>query len=200
MTDGNETVLGRASGTFTPTGDTRRIPVQVRLCDKQVPPAAPAVLGRCEYYYRPLHGQYVDKSGVSTWQAVKAWATRWNPWDDRVVARRLLQRRDKLIQAETNDGDWSRHASFMVRHIGCGHVPPDYYVSYGYYYCSIYGAKLFPRLSHAGKTWLENARRLLQVNLENGLGDNMFGDEIVVECKRFPGRTSEMHVNKKQLE
>lgn len=200
MSDGNNLVLGRASATFTAVSDTRRVPVKVSICDKQVPPAAESILGRCEYYYRPLHHEYVDKTGVSTWQAVKAWSTRWNPWDDAVVAKRLLQKRDALIRTESKDGDWSRHASFMMRHVGCGHVPPDYYVSYGYYYCSIYGAKLEPRLSPAGKKWLQSARYLLQKNMEKGLADNMAGDEIVIECKRFPNRTAVLAAPVHELE
>lgn len=95
MGDGNETILGAAGASFTPVSDTRRVTVQVKVCDLQVRPAAPSILGNCTYYYRPLHGEYVDKSGVSTWDAVKAWATRWNPWDDRTTAARLLRNRDR---------------------------------------------------------------------------------------------------------
>lgn len=200
MDEDNDTVLGTASATFTPASDTQRVPVDVCICDLHVPSAAETIIGNCEYYYRPLHEEYVSKSGVSTWEAVEAWATSWNPWDDVVVARRLLRNRDRLIQAGSTDSDWSRHVSFMVRHIGCGHTPPDYYVSYGYYYCSIYGEKLSPRLSPLGKAWLENARYLLQQNMEDGLKDNMSGDEIVVECKRYPNRTANMNVSRMTLE
>ena len=200
MGEGNETILGAAGASFTPVSDTRRVTVQVKVCDLQVRPAAPSILGNCTYYYRPLHGEYVDKTGVSTWDAVKAWATRWNPWDDMTTAARLLRNRDRLIRSGSTDGDWSRHANFMMRHVGCGHRPPDYYVSYGYYYCSIYGAKLQPRLSKGGKAWLEKARKLLQQNMDDGLKDNMSNDEIVVQCKRYPSRTAHMSAPRKALE
>ncbi|MDG3821217.1 hypothetical protein L5B88_29925 [Pseudomonas aeruginosa] len=113
---------------------------------------------------------------------------------------RLILKRDRLIQAESSDDDWSRHASFMVRHVGCGPKPPDYYVSYGYYYCSTYGAKLNPRLSSQGQAWLRNARKNLQENLEDGLADNMRGDEIEIPSKNYPNRTSRMKVSRFELE
>lgn len=196
----NASLLGKATTVHTPTSNTRRVPVTAQVCDLHVPPARAAVIGRCEFYYRPLHGEYVEKSGVSTWQAIKAWATQWNPWDDKEVVERLLKKRDKLIPGDTSDGDWSRHANFMMRHIGCGHLPPAYYVSYGYYYCSTYGAQLLPKLSGAGKQWLMSARWHLQANMENGLADNMVGHAIDVPCARFPNKGMKMRVPKGQLE
>ncbi|WP_181423401.1 hypothetical protein [Halomonas heilongjiangensis] len=195
-----ERVLGEGNAAYTPTDDTERMSVCLRICDKQVPPAAENLLGRCEYYYRPLHGEYVEKSGVATWEALKAWATRWNPFDDAIVLRRLLNNRDRLIEPESTDNDWSRHANFMMRHIGCGHQPPEYYVSYGYYYCSTYGERLRPRLNPQGQDWLDEARYLLQRNIDLGLKDNMKGDEIHVVCRRYPNRSVEMTVPKQELE
>ncbi|MDI5984386.1 hypothetical protein QLQ85_06270 [Halomonas sp. M4R5S39] len=195
-----ERVLGETDAAYTPTSDTQRAEAHLHICDKQVPPAAESLLGRCEYYYRPLHGEYVEKSGVATWEALKAWATQWNPFDDAIVIRRLLNKRDRLIEPESTDDDWSRHANFMMRHIGCGHQPPEYYVSYGYYYCSTYGERLRPRLELQGKAWLDQARRLLQVNIELGLKDNMKGDEIHVVCRRYPNRSVEMTVTEQELE
>lgn len=197
--DNGQQVLGRADASHTPTTDTQRVPVNIRTCNKNVLPADTSILGRCEYYYRPLHDEYVKKSGVSTWEALKAWASRWNPWDDVEVVRKLIENRDKLLKAST-DGSWSRHANFMVRHIDCGHQPPAYYVSYGYYYCSIYGAKLYPRLSSAGKNWLVRARFQLQANMEDGLADNMIGNQIEVPCARYPARTARMTVPRQELE
>ncbi|WP_454721151.1 MULTISPECIES: hypothetical protein [Cupriavidus] len=193
-------VLGQAQAIHTPKDDDRPVRVAVRICDKIVPPAAGSMLGHCEYYYRPLHEEYVKKTGVSTWEAIKTWARSWNPHEDQEVLRRILRNRDKLILAHSTDGDWSRHASFMARHIGCEHRPPDYYVSYGYYYCSIYGAKLNPRLSVTGRKWLRDARLNLQVNMEDGLYDNMGSDTIEVTCKRYPNRTSRMRVERYGLE
>ncbi|MDN0082704.1 hypothetical protein QU487_08065 [Crenobacter sp. SG2305] len=88
----------------------------------------------------------------------------------------------------------------MMRHIGCGHTPPAYYVSYGYYYCSNYGKKLHPRLSRTGQKWLALGRRFLQQNMEKGLKDNMQGDVITIPCKRYPNRSVSMSVAKKKLE
>lgn len=195
-----EQILGAADATHTPTSDTQRVPVHLSICDKQVPPAAQTILGQCEYYYQPLHNEYIDKSGVATWQALKAWATRWNPFDDVTVFQRLLANRDALIAANSTHGDWSRHANFMLRHIGCEHTPPDYYVSYGYYYCSTYGERLRPRLSEAGQRWLAAARLKLQENLEEGLDDNMNGDQIDVPCNEFPNRSLVMSVTQYELE
>ncbi|MDF3841937.1 hypothetical protein P3W55_09460 [Pseudomonas citronellolis] len=195
-----EVILGRGQALHTPNADKSSVTVEAKRCDTWVPPVAESLLGNCAYYYRPLHGEYVKKSGVSTWQAVKAWASQWNPWDDREVARRLLSKRDRLIPANSSDEDWSRHASFMVRHIGCGHRPPEYYVSYGYYYCSIYGEKLRPRLTAAGQDWLDNARYGLQINMEDGLRSNMKGAQIEIVCKRYPNRTARMSVQKYLLE
>lgn len=198
--ESQQNVLAAADATHTPVDDTRRVPVEMRICNKRVPPAAESILGQCVYYYRPIHAEYIDKTGVATWETVKAWATGWNPFDDVEIAKRLLRNRDQLILAESTHGDWSRHASFMMRHIGCGHRPPDYYVSYGYYYCSTYGERLKPRLSGAGQDWLDDARLFLHENLEDGLDDNMDGDRIEVPCKRYPHRSVAMSVTQHELE
>ncbi|WP_119313249.1 hypothetical protein [Aquitalea magnusonii] len=119
---------------------------------------------------------------------------------DVVVAEKLLKMRDKLIVAKSSDDNWSRHASFMMRHIGCGHKPPDYYISYGYYYCSNYGKKLMPKLTPAGQDWLRSGRRLLQVNMEYGLRDNMNGPLIYIPCKRYPNRSVAFSFAQRKLE
>jgi hypothetical protein len=122
----------------------------------------------------------------SAWETVKVFATSFDPWTDKEVAARLLHRREKLLPPDCTDSDWSRHSNFMMRHIGCGHKPPSYYLSYGYYYCSNYGAKLKPRLSDAGKDWLDNARWWLQKNMERGLQQNMQGN-VIKESSAKPG-------------
>lgn len=193
-------VLSTHDAIHTPSSDKRPVIIEHSICDDDVPPANDGIIGQCEYYYRPLHEEYVDKSGATTLDVLSAWASRWNPWDDLDVAKKLLRNRDKLIQARSSDANWSRHASFMMRHIGCGHKPPDYYVSYGYYYCSTYGKKLMPRLSPAGKNWLENGRRLLQVNMDDGLKQNMARSTIIIPCRRYPNRSVTLNVLKKQLE
>jgi len=198
MTDTD--IIGQASATCQLRPANSHSNICASLCNKHVPRAAKSILGNCEYYYQPLHDEYVKKSGVSTWEPFKAWATVWNPWDDLEVAQRLLRNRDRLIQANSTTGDWSRHANFMMRHIGCGHEPPAYYVSYGYYYCSTYGVKLHPRLSLKGQKWLELARRLLQVNMDDGLRQNMMGDQIDIICKIAPKRSVSMEWDQFELE
>jgi hypothetical protein len=193
MADDKDTVLGTGSAMLTPSGYQVRPKVALSTCNKIVPPAAASIIGKCPYYYQPLHGEYletVEKVSVSSaWETVKAFATSWDPWKDKEVARRLLHRREQLIAPESTDSDWSRHGNFMMRHIGCEHRPPSYYVSYGYYYCSNYGAKLYPKLSPEGQAWLRSARWYLQKNMEKGLMQNMAGDEIQMRSQK-PGNGS----------
>ena len=100
MTDEQGTVLGTGASILTPSGHQVRPKVALSICDKRVPPAAPSSIGQCPYYYRPLHGEYletVEKVSVSSaWETVKAFATSWDPWKDKEVARRLLHRRDAV--------------------------------------------------------------------------------------------------------
>ncbi|WP_031364542.1 hypothetical protein [Caballeronia sordidicola] len=184
----DEKVVGTATSYMTPTDYKQRALVERNVCDKMVPAAAASIVGTCPYYYRPLHGEYwetVEKVSVSsTWEAVKAWAKFWDPYRDHATFATLLHRREKLIEAESTDSDWSRHGNFMMRHVGCGHKPPGYYVSYGYYYCSTYGAKLFPKLSPSGQAWLVLAKKKLQVHMEDGLHQNMTGNTIKMTSEK----------------
>ncbi|HDR9249755.1 hypothetical protein [Burkholderia vietnamiensis] len=195
MADGqpDKNVLGTGSGMLTPTGYKDRPKVAINICDKHVTPAPKWIVGTCPFYYRPLHGAYietVEKVSVSSiWATIKGFALSWDPWTDSDVARRLLHRREELIKPESSNSDWSRHGNFMMRHVGCGHKPPDYYISYGYYYCSDYGSNLAPKLSPQGKAWLNKARKLLQVNMEDGLNQNMMGDTIQM-ASPMPGNGS----------
>ena len=204
MTDKQDAVLGTGESLLTPSGYQVRPKVELSICNKMVPPAAPSIIGKCPYYYQPLHHEYletVEKVSVSSaWQTVKAFATSWDPWKDKEVARRLLHRREQIIAPESTDTDWSRHGNFMMRYIGCGHKPPSYYVSYGYYYCSHYGRDLFPRLSTAGKEWLILARKFLQQNLEKGLAQNMQGNSIKLSSEKAGNGNFSMDVPQYQLE
>ncbi|OLL27374.1 hypothetical protein BTH42_33285 [Burkholderia sp. SRS-W-2-2016] len=185
--------VGYAESYMTLKSYEKRARVERTACDVHVPPAADSIIGQCEYYYRPLQCQYTETvekvTASSVWSTVKAFATSWDPWTDRDVSARLLRQRQTLIEPECTSSDWSRHSNFMMRHIGCGHKPPVYYVSYGYFYCSNYGAKLKPTLSPAGKEWLDNARFFLQWYMERGLEQNMLGDKIEIASKR-PGNGS----------
>lgn len=200
MSEKKENPLGRGDAIHTPASWQDRAKVLASSCDKIVPPAADGIVGQCIYYYRPLHQEYVKKSGLTTWEAIKAWLSVWNPWDDQEAIRKLLANRDALIQPSSDSPLWSRATNFMMRHIGCGHPLPKYYIGYGYYYCSNYGAKLEPRLSLQGKAWLEEARFLLQNNMERGLGQNMEGDTIVISCKYNAKRGFSMSVPPYELE
>lgn len=205
---------GEAQAAYTPTSDKKRVPVKLRVCDGRVPLAPENVIGLCTYYYRPLHKEYIDKSGVplgdtpaaaarylkKKWHEIRDWSDQWNPWSDHETSTLLLDQRTELIPADPSSPDWSRHANFMMRHIGCGHKPPSYYVSYGYFYCSRYGNLLRPQLTTKGQAWLDKARNELQRNMENGLGDNMDGDHINVQCRRYPNRSVHMQVTRYKLE
>ncbi|MDC3960494.1 hypothetical protein [Polyangium jinanense] len=65
-----------------------------------------------------------------------------------------------------------RYADFIRRHRGCKHTPPDYYMNYGFKYCTTFSLEVRPKLSPAGQIWLDNARMLLQVYMEKGLASN----------------------------
>ncbi|AOZ06169.1 hypothetical protein [Cupriavidus malaysiensis] len=200
MSEGKENSLGSGDAIYTPASWQGRAQVRVSSCDKMVPPATDKIIGQCIYYYRPVHPEIVEKSGVTTWEAVKAWLTAWDPWDDQDVVRRLLQNRDVLIQPSSDSPLWSRGMNFMMRHIGCGHQLPKYYVGYGYYYCSNYGEKLYPRLTAKGKTWLVDARRNLQKNMELGLAQNMMGDVILIPCRFNKRRGFRIQAKRLELE
>jgi len=205
----NPKVIGVFHSYMTPAGYTQRADAEIGKCDLNVPPAADSIIGECEYYYRPLNCGYTETvekiklsnaSSAAAFAAVKVFARDFNPWKDVEVIERLLTRRDKLIPPNCTDSDWSRHSSFMMRHIGCGHKPPSYYISYGYYYCSNYGASLKPRLSDRGKDWLDNARWSLQNYMEDGLSQNMQGNVISLASENPRNGKFEMKIPQYQLE
>jgi hypothetical protein len=210
MTDNDNPKLNGVFHSYmTPSGYTQRAEATRTVCDLNVPPAAGSIIGQCEYYYRPLHCAYLDTvekvsvSSVSTaaaYTAVKVFARTFNPWTDIKATERLLNRREQLIPPHCTDSDWSRHSNFMMRHIGCGHKPPSYYVAYGYYYCSNYGAKLRPRLSRAGQEWLDNARWYLQKYMEEGLQQNVRRDTIELSSETSGHGGCKMDVQRLQLE
>ncbi|NUA32013.1 hypothetical protein [Cupriavidus basilensis] len=200
MSQDNENPLGQGGAIHTPVNWQERAKVTASSCDKIVPPAAESIIGQCVYYYRPLHQEYVNKSGAKTWETIKAWLTWWNPWDDKEVVEKLIRNRDALIQPSSDSPLWSRGTNFMMRHIGCGHQMPKYYAGYGYYYCSNYGEKLYPRLTPLGQLWLIAARRNLQQNMEDGLKQNMRGDSIAIPCKFNSNRGFRLSATKFELE
>lgn len=209
MTNIGYPLQGSATATLAPLTENKTTQVKVTVCDPKVPTASKSIIGRCQYYYKPLHEEFVEKTGVATrsfpsalWSDIKQWALQWNPWSgtEKETNTALLSKRDELLLAEASDSDWSRHANFMMRHIGCGHTPPPYYVSYGYYYCSRYGKYLEPKLSTKGINWLKAGRELLQINMELGLDQNMQGNDIHIPCRRYPNQDVDISVPKHTLE
>lgn len=196
--------VGDAESYMTLNSYTKRARVERTACDVYVPPAVDSIIGHCEYYYHPLQGAYLETvekvTADSVWETVKAFATSWDPWTDKEISGRLLHQRQTLIQPDCTASDWSRHSNFMMRHIGCKHKPPSYYVSYGYFYCSNYGAKLKPTLSVAGKEWLDNARFYLQKNMEDGLNQNMRKNLIQMSSAKPGNGSFEMAVPQYKLE
>ncbi len=202
-------VTGVFHSYMTPSGYTQRAEVECVECDLNVPPAADSMIGQCEYYYRPLHCGYTEMvkkvtlgsaSEAVVYTAVKLFSFTFDPWSEGEVVERLLKRREELIPPNCTDSDWSRHSNFMMRHIGCGHKPPSYYIGYGYYYCSQFGAELFPKLSRAGQAWLRDARWRLQKNMEEGLKQNMQGDVIELSSEKPGNGSFTMEVKRYQLE
>ncbi|KDB06207.1 hypothetical protein LIG30_0481 [Burkholderia sp. lig30] len=205
----NPKVIGVFHSYMTPAGYTQRAEAETGRCNLNVPPAADSIIGQCEYYYRPLNCGYTETvekiklsnaSSAAAFAAIKVFARDFNPWKDVEVIERLLKRRDKLIPPNCTDSDWSRHSNFMMRHIGCGHKPPSYYISYGYYYCSNYGADLYPRLSSAGRAWLRKARWALQNYMEDGLSQNMRRDVIELTSQNPRNGSFRMEMPQYQLE
>jgi hypothetical protein len=203
MAENDDTnVAGVFRSYMTPSGYTQRAKADRVVCDLHVPPAADSIVGTCEYYYRPLHCEFREKvEKLPSFNEIVEWAKSFDPWPDWDTTKRLLGKRDRLIPPRCTDSDWSRHGNFMMRHIGCGHKPPSYYLSYGYYYCSNYGAYLKPALSDAGKGWLATARKKLQENMEDGLHLNMIQDGIQMASKtKGNGSFSMPKVKRYQLE
>ncbi|WP_042263633.1 hypothetical protein [Paraburkholderia heleia] len=198
----NTNVTGVFHSFMSPAGYTQRARADKTVCDLHVPPAADSIVGTCEYYYRPLHCEFREKvEKLPSFNEIVEWARSFDPWPDWDTTKRLLGKRDRLISPKCTDSDWSRHSNFMMRHIGCGHTPPSYYLSYGYYYCSNYGAYLKPTLSKAGSDWLDNARWQLQSNMEDGLHLNMIQDGIQMASKiEGNGSFSIPEVKRYQLE
>ena len=52
------------------------------------------------------------------------------------IRNNLIDKHKELATSSCGYPDWSRLTNFLVRHIGCVHTPPDYYINYGYYYCT----------------------------------------------------------------
>lgn len=62
----------------------------------------------------------------------------------------------------------TRHDDFLGRYSDCAQLtPPDYYLGYGNKYVTRFTVDTFQRLSPEGQQWLLNARKNLQIAIEN---------------------------------
>ncbi|MCF6201207.1 MAG: hypothetical protein L3J42_03645 [Hydrogenimonas sp.] len=72
----------------------------------------------------------------------------------------------------------NRHDNYIQRHQydskSNGDNPPDYYLNYGYKYCSRFKKETYAKLSQDGKDWLMDTLNVLQVLMEQGLVDLSF--------------------------
>jgi len=66
-----------------------------------------------------------------------------------------------------------RYASFIKRFEkckGCGsYTPPDYYLNYGYKYCTQFMEDTYSKMTPAGKDWIKRTLYRLQLKMEEGL-------------------------------
>ncbi|MDO1517289.1 MULTISPECIES: hypothetical protein [unclassified Neisseria] len=124
------------------------------------------------------------------------------PADAARIFNKLVTNRDTLIAPDNQDPNWSRWHNFKARHVACGHEPPAYYISYGYYYCSNFQRYLYPRLkSSQGQRWMRDARKLLQEYMDDGLRANMQSTLLVFESRSYPKKKiPPMKVDIQQLE
>ena len=203
---------------LTPTGNNSVAKVTINpkeKCNTVVNMALPHVYGSCGYYYVPYKddpikkGELVNKNGINfryflnhydVLLDVRKTQARWDLALD--IALRVIVNREALLKLDGADTNWSRYADFMKRHTkDCGHIPPTYYRAYGYYYCSRFGKYLLPSMkSKEGKLWLVNARRYLQVYMDDGLDQNNKGDTIKLSCKLAPKASQSMSFSKQTVE
>ncbi len=80
----------------------------------------------------------------------------------------------------------SRHFDFLNRHKSCSHGVPDYYLDYGNKYIRRFTDELYPKLSNEGKKWLIEARRFLQLYMEDGFKQNLNSLEVVTQSSVHP--------------
>lgn len=193
---------------LNPAGTKNVIQVPLRnagndRCLTYVPAAPKNVIGNCVYYYRPYPGEVVKKTGVN-FKEIADYAVKLvaDPVHAREIFKKLIINETTLIPANSTDPKWSRWHNFMARHVNCGHTPPSYYISYGYYYCSNFGTYLLPRMqSQKGKDWLNDGRKLLQTYMDNGLIQNNSQTTLSTPSRRYPNKTiSSVSVGVKQLE
>ncbi len=172
-------------------------------CIKEVPAAPSRAIGTCSYYYRPSKDDLVNKSGVNG-KEVLAYAIRIykSPAEALDVFKRLVTQKNRLIAPESTDPNWSRWHNFKARHNGCGHEPPTYYMSYGYYYCRNFSAHLITRMqSQEGLAWVVKARELLHEYMEKGFKENAKKTVIRTPSRLFEGVKGEVvHVDLHALE
>ncbi len=169
------------------------IPTGESWCLYDVPPAPKRIIGQCSYYYRPHPDDYVIKTGLKAKDVISfALGLRTMPVEAVDLFWKLYTNYNKsfkqaLAASPEEDVNWSRWHDFKKRHVNCKHEPPEYYISYGYYYCSNYTKFLSPKFKTAkAKVWLIEARRLLHIYMEAGLKDNKKATVLSTPSLRYP--------------
>lgn len=180
----------------------KQVKVGQCICECTVPAAPSSVIGTCEYYYLtyindPIKQaenkppQWANKNGINiryfmNFKQVQQHARgiHASPTMAQDIINRIKNNKEKLLG---NKGSWSRWLNFKERHKECGHEPPEYYISYGYYYCSRFSAYLQPSFKTAeAKQWLTDARRYLQAYMDNGLTNQNTKTVIKFKSKLYP--------------
>lgn len=203
---------------LTPTGNNSVAKVYLNppeRCNPVVNIAHSSTYGKCSYYYIPykddpmMKGELVNKNGINirfflnhadVLVDVTRSQERWKLALE--VVLRVIKNREELLKLDESDPKWSRYSDFMKRHTAtCGHLPPTYYRAYGYYYCSRFGEYLLPSMStNAGRKWLKDARRYLQIYMDDGLNQNNIGTTIRLPCKLAPKASQSMSFAKQTVE
>jgi len=76
----------------------------------------------------------------------------------------------------------NRYDNYIERHRfdskSGGDNPPNYYLNYGFKYCSKFSKETMPKLSPQGKIWLNNTLKKLQKLMEQGIVQKNYKSDI----------------------
>ena len=195
---GKKNSLGSGDAIYTPRAG-RGEPGTGIVLRQDGSPATDKIIGQCIYYYRPVHPEIVE-SGVTTWEAVKAWLTAWDPMGRKDVVRRLLQNRDVLIQPSSDSPLWSRGTNFMMRHIGCGHqLPKNTTWGMGTTTARIMGEAV-SAVDSQGEDLACGCKEKLAEEHGGSLAQNMMGDVILIPCRFNKRRGFRIQAKRLELE
>lgn len=180
---------------LAPVGLNAQARVNVKpRCDLNVPKADEKIYGSCNFYYRPYGMDVIGPTKVYKLKFSKITDIATEVFNDPQKANDIFKQSivDEEMLIDIRHHNWSRWHDFKSRHRNCGHEPPPYYINYGYYYCSRYGAYLYPSLtSEAGRKWLIKGKELLQAYLDDALAQNMnvtTKGVITITSKKYPNK------------